>query len=105
MSSAKCFSPISRPLHPVVRAYRVHGGGKTCIRGMCVTVSMIGGQIGSGHIIEALLADYPYPEREDVLQAICYEAWRAEEREILFANVSSWYIGCGGDVLHLFHFS
>jgi len=31
------------------------------------------------------------------LQAICYEAWRAEEREILFANVSSWYIGCGGD--------
>jgi len=57
-------------------------GGKPCIRGQCVTVGMIVGQIGAGRSIEALLADYPYLEREDVLEALRYAAWRAEEREI-----------------------
>jgi uncharacterized protein (DUF433 family) len=57
-------------------------GGKPCIRGMRVTVGMIVGQIGTGRTIEQLLADYPYLEREDVLQALRYAAWRAEEREV-----------------------
>ncbi len=57
-------------------------GGKACIRGMRVTVGMIVGQIGSGRTVEDILADYPYLEREDVLQALLYAAWRAEEREI-----------------------
>ncbi len=57
-------------------------GGKACIRGMRVTVGMIVGQIGAGYSIEALLADYPYLEREDILQALRYAAWRAEEREV-----------------------
>jgi len=57
-------------------------GGKACIRGMRVTVGMIVGQIGAGHSIEQLLADYPYLEREDILQALRYAAWRMEEREI-----------------------
>jgi uncharacterized protein (DUF433 family) len=57
-------------------------GGKPCIRGMRVTVGMIVGQIGAGHNIDELLADYPYLEREDVLQALRYAAWRMEEREI-----------------------
>ena len=49
-------------------------GGKPCIRGMRVTVGMIVGQIGAGHSIEQVLADYPYLEREDVLQALRYAA-------------------------------
>ena len=57
-------------------------GGKPCIRGMRVTVGMIVGQIGAGRTIEQLLADYPYLEREDILQALRYAAWRAEEREV-----------------------
>ena len=57
-------------------------GGRPCIRGMRVTVGMIVGQIGSGVTIADLLADYPYLEREDVLQALRYAAWLAEEREI-----------------------
>ena len=61
-------------------------GGKACIRGMRVTVGMILGQIGAGRTIEQLLADYPYLEREDILQAIRYAAWRAEEREIMLAS-------------------
>lgn len=57
-------------------------GGKACIRGMRVTVGMIVGQIGAGHSVEEVLADYPYLEREDVMQALRYAAWRAEEREV-----------------------
>ncbi len=58
-------------------------GGKACVRGMRVTVGMIVGQIGAGHTIEELLADYPYLEREDVLQALRYAAWLAEDREVV----------------------
>ena len=57
-------------------------GGKPCIRGQRVTVGMIVGQIGAGRSIEALLGDYPYLERDDVLEALRYAAWRAEEREV-----------------------
>jgi uncharacterized protein (DUF433 family) len=56
--------------------------GKACIRGMRVTVGMIVGQIGSGISIDELLADYPYLEREDILQALRYAAWRTEDREV-----------------------
>ena len=61
-------------------------GGKACIRGQRVTVGMIVGQIGGGQTIDALLKDYPYLEREDVMQALRYAAWRAEEREVKLAS-------------------
>jgi uncharacterized protein (DUF433 family) len=61
-------------------------GGKACIRNTRVTVGMIVGQIGSGRTIEALLDDYPYLEREDMLQALRYAAWRTDEREIKLAS-------------------
>ena len=41
---------------------------------MRVTVGMIVGQIGAGRTIEHLLQDYPYLEREDVLEALSYAA-------------------------------
>ena len=53
---------------------------------MRVTVGMIVGQIGAGRSIEDLLTDYPYLEREDVLQALRYAAWRAEEREMVLTG-------------------
>ena len=62
-------------------------GGKACIRGMRVTVSMIVGQIGAGRSIDDLLADFPYLEREDILQALRYAAWRVQEREVLLRPV------------------
>ncbi len=61
-------------------------GGKACVRGMRVTVGMIVGQIGAGRSVEELLADYPYLEREDILQALRYAAWRAEEREVVLTR-------------------
>ena len=61
-------------------------GGKACIRGMRVTVGMVVGQIGAGHSVEEILVDYPYLERDDVMQALRYAAWRTEEREVLLAS-------------------
>ena len=61
-------------------------GGKACIRGMRVTVGMIVGQIGSGQSVDEVLADYPYLERDDIMQALRYAAWRAEEREVTLAG-------------------
>jgi uncharacterized protein (DUF433 family) len=55
-------------------------GGKACVRGTRVTVGRIVGQIGSGRSIDSLLIDYPYLEREDILQALRYAAWLAEGR-------------------------
>jgi uncharacterized protein (DUF433 family) len=57
-------------------------GGKPCIRGTRVTVGMILSQMGAGRSLEELLADYPYLEREDIIEALRYAAWRAEEREV-----------------------
>ncbi len=57
-------------------------GGKACIRGLRVTVGTLVGQAGAGQSIDDILADYPYLEREDILQALRYAAWCAEEREV-----------------------
>jgi uncharacterized protein (DUF433 family) len=62
-------------------------GGKACIRGMRVTVGMVVGQVGAGRSIDDILADYPYLEREDILQALRYAAWRSDEREVELAGV------------------
>jgi uncharacterized protein (DUF433 family) len=60
-------------------------GGKPCIRGMRVTVGTIVGLVASGKTVDEVLADYPYLEREDILEALSYAAWRAEEREVPLA--------------------
>jgi uncharacterized protein (DUF433 family) len=57
-------------------------GGKPCIRGMRVTVGTIVGLVASGKTVDEVLADYPYLEREDILEALSYAARRAGEREV-----------------------
>jgi uncharacterized protein (DUF433 family) len=56
------------------------------VRGMRVTVGMIVGMIGSGYTIDEVLADYPYLERDDILQALRYAAWRADDHELALAE-------------------
>ena len=58
-------------------------GGKPCIRGMRLTVGRILSQIGAGETIEELLIDYPYLEREDILQCLKYAAWLAQGSEVV----------------------
>lgn len=57
-------------------------GGKPIIRGMRVTVGMVLSELGAGATIEQVLEEFPYLEREDVLQAIRYGAWLAQETVI-----------------------
>ena len=61
-------------------------GGKPCIRGMRVTVGTIVGLVATGKTVENILAEYPYLEQEDVMEALSYAAWRAEEKEISMVN-------------------
>jgi uncharacterized protein (DUF433 family) len=61
-------------------------GGKPCIRGMRVTVGMIVGQIAAGQSVDEVLVDYPYLERDDIVQALQYAAWRTEEREVVLGS-------------------
>jgi len=39
-------------------------------------------RIGAGRGIDDLLADYPYLDRQDILEALRYAAWRSQERVI-----------------------
>ena len=55
-------------------------GGRACIRGMRIPVSVVVGQIAYGAAFEEIISDYPDLEEEDVRQAIQYAAWLAKEQ-------------------------
>jgi len=57
-------------------------GGRACIRGMRIPVSVIVAQVAHGVTVEAILDDYPELEREDVQQALAYAAWLAREQVV-----------------------
>lgn len=54
-------------------------GGRACIRGTRVTVSLIVNLIANGMTIQDIVTAYPYLEPEDVQEALHYAAWLAEE--------------------------
>ena len=54
-------------------------GGKACIRGMRIPVSVIVGQIAHGAAFDEILREYPDLQREDIQQAIEYAAWLTHE--------------------------
>jgi uncharacterized protein (DUF433 family) len=54
-------------------------GGRACIRGMRIPVSVIVGQIAHGASEKGILEDYPDLEPEDIRQALEYAAWLAQE--------------------------
>lgn len=54
-------------------------GGRACIRGMRIPVSVIVRQIAHGATVDEILRGYPDLQREDIQQAIEYAAWLSEE--------------------------
>lgn len=54
-------------------------GGRACIRGMRVTVSLVVNLVANGMTTEEITEAYPYLEPEDIQQALQYAAWLAEE--------------------------
>jgi uncharacterized protein (DUF433 family) len=57
-------------------------GGRPCLRGLRVTAGMVAGLIATGHKHAEILKLHPYLEEEDIVQALKYAAWRAEEVEL-----------------------
>ena len=62
-------------------------GGKACIRGMRISVSLIVNLVANGMTIDEIMAEYPDLEPEDVQQTLRYAAWATEERVYLPAEV------------------
>jgi uncharacterized protein (DUF433 family) len=54
-------------------------GGRACIRGMRIPVSVIVGQIAHGATVDEVLRDYPDLVAEDIEQALEYAAWLSQE--------------------------
>ena len=57
-------------------------GGRACIRGMRIPVSVIVGQLAHGASWDEVLADYPDLEPNDLQQALSYAAWLAQEEVV-----------------------
>jgi len=54
-------------------------GGRACIRGMRIPVSVIVSQVAHGATPDEILRGYPDLEREDIQQALEYAAWLTRE--------------------------
>jgi uncharacterized protein (DUF433 family) len=54
-------------------------GGRACIRGMRIPVSVIVSQIAHGGTFKEILEGYPDLEQEDIQQALEYAAWLTQE--------------------------
>lgn len=60
-------------------------GGKPCIRGLRMTVGTVIGLLASGLSSEEIIKMYPYLEFDDIIEALSYASWRAEEIEVPLA--------------------
>jgi uncharacterized protein (DUF433 family) len=54
-------------------------GGRACIRGMRIPVSVVVGQVAQGATVDETLSDHPDLEAEDVRQELEYAAWLTTE--------------------------
>jgi len=54
-------------------------GGKACIRGMRISVSLIVNLVANGMTVEEIIDEYPDLELEDIRQALRYAAWTTED--------------------------
>jgi uncharacterized protein (DUF433 family) len=54
-------------------------GGKACIRGMRVSVSLIVNLVANGMTAPQIVAEYPDLEEADVAQALKYAAWVSDD--------------------------
>ena len=62
-------------------------GGKACIRGMRISVSLIVNLVANGMTVKEIVDEYPDLEPEDIQQALRYVAWAAEDTVYVPAGV------------------
>lgn len=54
-------------------------GGKACIRGMRISVSLIVNLVANGMSFDEIVDEYPDLEKDDIQQALRYAAWTTED--------------------------
>lgn len=54
-------------------------GGRACVRGMRVTVSLVLSLLANQMSVEEILQDYPYLEKEDISACLQYAVFLANE--------------------------
>ena len=64
-------------------------GGRACIRGMRVTVSLIVNLVANGMTTDQIVEAYPYLEGDDIDQALHYAVWLTEENVYPLSPTSS----------------
>ena len=55
-------------------------GGRVCIRGMRIPVSVVVNQIAHGATFGEILLEYPDLEEADIREALAYAGWLAQEQ-------------------------
>ena len=54
-------------------------GGKACIRGMRISVSLVVNLVANGMTAPEIIDDYPDLEPEDIRQALQYASWAVDD--------------------------
>lgn len=54
-------------------------GGKACIRGMRIPVSLVVNLVANGMTTVEIIDDYPDLEPEDIRQALQYASWTTDD--------------------------
>ena len=54
-------------------------GGRACIRGMRIPVSLVVNLVANGMATEEIIKEYPSLEPEDVKEALQYASWLTRE--------------------------
>jgi len=63
-------------------------GGRACIRGMRITVSLVLNLLGNGMDKKQIIEEYPDVEREDIDQCLKYAAYLAQEELFIPSKAS-----------------
>lgn len=64
-------------------------GGRACIRGMRITVSLVVNLVANGMSTDDIIKEYPDLEAEDIQQALAYAAALAEDEFHPFAPTAA----------------
>jgi uncharacterized protein (DUF433 family) len=61
-------------------------GGRACIRGMRMTVSLVVNLVANGMTTEEIIREYPELDAEDIQEALQYAAALANDQIVFFKN-------------------
>lgn len=75
------------PVFPRITFDPLIMGGRACVRGMRLTVSLVLNLVADGMSTEEIVDAYPDLEAADIQEALRYAAWLAEEQILPIATL------------------